>query len=157
MDALCQVWLKLDQRFWRRFKNFVYVFSLFRNYLPLQNAGLYLNKLESPSPKDALRQVCLKLVQEKIFFNFVNVFLLFRNYISLEMGRDQNCCSGQTENVAGDPVLQVDITLYENTMDFFWILNNFEFSSTEKGCNILAFICIKFAKVWYLRGSFKNT
>ena len=36
-DALCQVWLKLAQWFWRRrfFKNFFKVFSLFRNYLPL--------------------------------------------------------------------------------------------------------------------------
>ena len=33
-DALCQIWLKLAQRFWkRRFLNFVNVFSLFRNYL----------------------------------------------------------------------------------------------------------------------------
>ena len=36
-------------------------FSLFRNYLPLEKGGaLYLNKLESPSPKDALCQVWLK-------------------------------------------------------------------------------------------------
>ena len=33
-DALCQVWLKLVQEFWRRrFSNFISVFSLFRNYL----------------------------------------------------------------------------------------------------------------------------
>ena len=55
-DALCQVWLKLAQWFWRRrFFNFVIVFSLFRNYLPLEKGGaLHLNKLISPSPKDAL-------------------------------------------------------------------------------------------------------
>ena len=36
-DVLCQVWLKLAQWFWRRrFLNFVNVFSLFRNYLPLE-------------------------------------------------------------------------------------------------------------------------
>ena len=64
-DALCQVWLKLAQWFWRRrFLNFVNVFSLFRNYLPLEkDRSLYLNKLEFPSPKDALSQVWLKLVQ----------------------------------------------------------------------------------------------
>ena len=40
------------------------VFSLFRNYLPLEKGGaLHLNKLESPSPKNALCQVWLKLTQ----------------------------------------------------------------------------------------------
>ena len=48
----------------RRFLNFVNVFSLFRNYLPLEKGGAYhLNKLESPLPKDALCQVWLKLAQ----------------------------------------------------------------------------------------------
>ena len=43
----------------------------------------HLNKLESPSPKDAFCQVWLKLAQlfrRRRFFNFVNVFLLFGNY-----------------------------------------------------------------------------
>ena len=64
-DALCKVWSKLAQWFWRRrFLNFVNVFSLFRNYLPLEKGGaLHLNKLESPSPTDALCQVWLKLAQ----------------------------------------------------------------------------------------------
>ena len=63
-DALCQVQLKLAQRFWRRFFNFVNVFLLFLNYLPLEkDVALLLNKLESPSPKDALCQVWLKLAQ----------------------------------------------------------------------------------------------
>ena len=47
-------------------------FSLFRNYLPLEKGGaLHLNKLESPSPKDALCQVWLKITQwfwRRIFF-----------------------------------------------------------------------------------------
>ena len=44
--------------------NLVNVFSLFRNYLPLEKVGAFhLNKLESPSPKDALSQVWLKLTQ----------------------------------------------------------------------------------------------
>ena len=81
-DALCQVWLKLAQWFWRRrFLNFINVFSLFRNYLPLEKVGaLHLNKLESPSPKDALCQVWMKLAQwfwRRRFLNFLNVFLLF--------------------------------------------------------------------------------
>ena len=46
----------------RRFFNFVNVFSLFRKYFPLEKCGaLHLNKLESPSPTDALCQVWLKL------------------------------------------------------------------------------------------------
>ena len=62
-DALCQVWLKLAQWFWRRgLFNFVNVFSLFHNYLPLEKGGaLHLKKLESPSPRDTLCQVWLKL------------------------------------------------------------------------------------------------
>ena len=64
-DTLCQVLLKLAQWFWRRrfFKN-INVFSQIRNYLPLEKGmALYLNKLESLSPKDALCQVLLKLTQ----------------------------------------------------------------------------------------------
>ena len=64
-DALCLVWLKLAQWFWRRrFFYFMNIFSLIRNYLPLEKGGTFhLNKLESPSPKDALCQVWLKLAQ----------------------------------------------------------------------------------------------
>ena len=76
----------------KNFFNFVHVFLLFRNYLPLEEGGaLHLNKLEFPSPKDALCQVWLKLahlVQEKkIFFYFVNVFSLFGNYLPFGKGR----------------------------------------------------------------------
>ena len=87
-DALWQVWLKLVQWFLRRFLNFVDVFSLFRNYLPLEKGGTFhLNKLESPWPKDAFCQVLLKLAQwfwRKGFLNFFNVFSLFRKYLPLE-------------------------------------------------------------------------
>ena len=64
-DDLCQVWLKLTQWFCRRrFLKSINVFSLFRNYLPLEKGrGLHLNKLEPPSPKDVLCQVWLKLAQ----------------------------------------------------------------------------------------------
>ena len=60
-----RVWLKLALWFLRkRFINFVDVISLFPNYLPLEKGiTLHLNKLEFPSPKDALYQVWLKLVQ----------------------------------------------------------------------------------------------
>ena len=80
-EALCQVQLKLAQWFWRRrFFNFLNVFSLFRNYIPLEKGGaLHLNKLQSPLSKDALCQVWLKLAQwfqRRRFLNFVNVFLV---------------------------------------------------------------------------------
>ena len=46
-DILCQVWLKSAQWFLRKiFLNFVHVFSLFRNYLPLEKCiALHLNNL----------------------------------------------------------------------------------------------------------------
>ena len=73
------------------FLNFVNVFSLFRNYLRLEKGGaLHLNKLESPSPKDAFCQVWLQLAQwiwRRRFVNFVNVFSPFRNYFPVEKGR----------------------------------------------------------------------
>ena len=72
------------------FKNFVNVFSLFRNYLPSENGGaLHLNILEFPLPKDALCQFWLKLVQwfwRRTVLNFVNVFSIFHNYLPLEKG-----------------------------------------------------------------------
>ena len=88
-DALCQFRLKLTQRFWRiRYLNFVNVFSLFRNHLPLEKGvALHLNKFESPLSKDALCQVWLKLAQWfwGRFFNFVNyIFSLFHHYFPLE-------------------------------------------------------------------------
>ena len=46
----------------------------------------HLNKLESPSPKDSLCQVLLKLAQwfRRRFKNFINLFLLFRKYLFLD-------------------------------------------------------------------------
>ena len=91
-DALCQVWLKLAVWFLKKkiFKVCQCVFSLFRNYLPLEmGRALHLIKLEFPSLKDVLCQVWLKLAQwfwRKRFFNFVNVFSLFHNYLPLERG-----------------------------------------------------------------------
>ena len=51
--------------------------------------GPSFEQLESPSPKDALCQVRLKLAQwfwRRRFLNFVNVFSLFRYYLPLEKG-----------------------------------------------------------------------
>ena len=85
-ECLCQVWLKLTQRSWtRRFLNFVNVFPLFCYYLPLEkDRVLHSNKLETPSPKDVLCQVWLKLTPwfwRRRFLNTitVNVFSLFCN------------------------------------------------------------------------------
>ena len=74
-DALCQVWLKLAQWFWRRRRStFGIVSAPSRIYLRLEKGGaLHLKKLESPSPKDALCQVWLKLAQlvrRRRFFKF---------------------------------------------------------------------------------------
>ena len=62
-NALCQVWLKWAQWFWKRkFLNFVNVFLLFCNYLPLEKSViLHLKRLESLLLKDALCHVWLKL------------------------------------------------------------------------------------------------
>ena len=72
------------------FLNFVNVFLLFPNYLPLKKGvTLHLNKLESHSPKDAMCQVWLNLAHWFLrikFFIFVSVFSLIRNYIPLEKG-----------------------------------------------------------------------
>ena len=47
-DDLCQGWLELAQLFWRRFFQNINVFSLFRNYLPLEKGGVFhLHKLNS--------------------------------------------------------------------------------------------------------------
>ena len=73
-----------------RFLNFVNIFSLFCNYLPLKKGlSLHLNKFESPSPKNALCKVWLKLERwfwSRRFLNFINVFSVFRNYLPLENG-----------------------------------------------------------------------
>ena len=62
-DAMCQVWLKLAQWFWRKsFFSFVNVFLLLGNYLPFRKGwALYCEKLESSAPKNALCEVLLKL------------------------------------------------------------------------------------------------
>ena len=63
-NALCQVWLKLAQWFWRRFLNIFKIVLLFSYYLPLEKGVTFrLNKFESPPLKDALCQVWLKLAR----------------------------------------------------------------------------------------------
>ena len=82
-DGLCEVWFILAQWFWRRriFKFRQFLGGLFCNYLPLDKGGaLQLNKLESPSPKDALCEVWLKLAQwfwRRRFFKFRQFIFAF--------------------------------------------------------------------------------
>ena len=90
-DALCQVWLILDQWFWRRrFLNIFNIILYFRYCLPLdRGVALHLNKLESPPPKDALCQIWLKLAMwfwRRRFFKSFNRNYLFRQYLPLEKG-----------------------------------------------------------------------
>ena len=86
-DALCQFWLKMAQCFWRRtFLKVLNVFLLFPNYILFEKGvALHLNKHESPSPKDAMCQVWLKLAhwfwRRRFFFKLVNLFLLYPNYL----------------------------------------------------------------------------
>ena len=84
-DTLCLIWLKLTQWFWRRrFFKIVNVFSLFRNYLPLDKGGvLHLKNLTALRS----RMICAKFgwnwpsdSREEDFFLFFNVFSQFRNY-----------------------------------------------------------------------------
>ena len=67
-NALCQVWLKLAQWFWRRrFLNFVHGFSVFLHTLPLKKeVALHLNKPESPHPRmfvPSLVEICLVVLE----------------------------------------------------------------------------------------------
>ena len=90
-DALFQLWLKMAQWFWKRFLSFINVFTLFRNYLPLEKGGaLHLNKPESPSPKNALCQVWLKLAQwfwKRRFFKFCQCVFAISYLSPLGKGR----------------------------------------------------------------------
>ena len=90
-DALCQLWLKLAQLFWR--KIFLNVFNRISNfcyYLPLEKgvAALHMSKLESPQPKNALCQVWLKLALWfwRRFLNIFNIILHFCYYLPLDKG-----------------------------------------------------------------------
>ena len=85
MDDFCQVQLKFAQ--WlkrRRFFLFRQCIFTIRYHLSLEKGVvLNLNKLDFPSPKDALCQVWLKLAQEDFQ---IHVFSLFPYYLPLEKG-----------------------------------------------------------------------
>ena len=87
-----QIWLTLAQLFWTSLKYFLNFFLNFIwCYPPLVkgNQVLHLNKLESPSPKDALSlwHVFLRYAQwyrGRRFITFVHEFPLFRYYLPWE-------------------------------------------------------------------------
>ena len=59
--------------------NFVNVFSLFRNYLALEKGvALYLNKLESPWPKNALCQVWYKVAHAVVLEKKMKIWKVYR-------------------------------------------------------------------------------
>ena len=69
--------------------NFVNVFSLFRNHLPLENnLILPLKKTWIPFTKECFQPNLLKIVQMKIFkfLQFIFPISLFHNYLPLEKG-----------------------------------------------------------------------
>ena len=69
-------WLREEKK---NIINFIIIFCFF-----------HLKKLESPSPKDALFQDCLKLAQwfwRREFCYFINIFSPFRNYLPFDRGR----------------------------------------------------------------------
>ena len=90
---LCQIWLIYAQFFWRRrFLNFINVFSLFRNYLPLEKDVAFIWTIlnHRSSPKYALFQVKLKLAEwfwRRRVLNFVNVFFAISSLSPLGKGR----------------------------------------------------------------------
>ena len=82
-DASCQDWLKLSQRFWRRrCFNFINVFSLFPNYLPLEKTWriLFTHGCFVPS----LVEIMAQWFWRRRFYTFINAFSEFPNYLPLE-------------------------------------------------------------------------
>ena len=79
--------VNLEKKMFLNFDN-VLNFLIFRKYHLLEKGWvLHLNKLVSPSPKDALCQIYLKLVQWFLInFFFVKVCLLYLNHLPMEKG-----------------------------------------------------------------------
>ena len=67
-DALCHVWLKFTQWFWRNiFLNFVNVFSLFRNDLPLQKRRDFSNRTNQVRFVPSLFEIGQALLEKKVY------------------------------------------------------------------------------------------
>ena len=90
-NALCQVWLNLAHWFWRRrFFKYLNVFSLFRNYIPLEkDMALHLNKFESLYPRMLYAKFGLNWHSdsgEEDFLISLIYFSQFCNHLPLEKG-----------------------------------------------------------------------
>ena len=71
------------------FKFCQYIFAILLLYViifPWKGEILHLNKLESPSPKDALCQVWLKLASRSGGEDYQSLWMYFYYYLSLEKG-----------------------------------------------------------------------
>jgi hypothetical protein len=102
-DDLYQVWLNYAQWFLRRFKKKIQCFLLFCNYLPLEKGDpLYLNKLESPPPRDDLCQVWVKLA---LWF----------------WRRSRKCKSLQTDGQRAIRITHLSFQLMWANNAYFWI------------------------------------
>ena len=67
----------IAQSFWRRFFNFVNVFSLFPNYLLFgMGVALHLNKLESSLPEPSLVEIGRVVLEQKIFISCEFIFII---------------------------------------------------------------------------------
>ena len=63
--------------------NFVNIFSLFRNYLPLGEGWI---RITQGCFVPSLDEISTVVLEKQIFLNCVNVFLLFPNHLPLEKG-----------------------------------------------------------------------
>ena len=119
----------MSKRFWRRFLKSVNVFLLFRYYIPmLFSHFIYLNKLESQSPKDALYHVEIGQV---ILEKKMKMWNLYRHMDdSQETIRKVYCtwafCTGElkTHFCLYHPSLEKQLTRHCcNSLQWWWQIN----------------------------------
>ena len=139
-----KVWLKLNQRFWWRILNFVYVFSLFRNYLPLANAGPFiwtnLNPLHprllcvkfawnclSGSKEESLKMyfhyfVIISLWKKAVPFIWTKMNPFYPRMLCAKFGRNWSSGSGEEDclNFVNVVLLFRNYLTMENAGPFIW-------------------------------------
>ena len=96
-----------------------YVFSLFGNYLPLEEGvALYMDKLESPSPKDSFGWIWPICFLRRRFLNFLNVFLIFRYYLPLEINVTLHLNIHKTHSPTDTVCPEESLDLLNSSMSF---------------------------------------